>query len=49
MKNLVQDEEYRQLIAKRGQHTIHTEFSPKKVGELVQKRLNYIRLWNGGE
>jgi glycosyltransferase involved in cell wall biosynthesis len=49
MKNLVQDEEYRQLIAQRGQHTIHTEFSPEKVGELVQKRLNYIRLWNGGE
>lgn len=49
MKRLVQDDEYRQTIAKRGQQTIHTEFSPTKVGELVQKRLNYIRLWNGGE
>lgn len=48
MKKLVDDVDYRDEIAQKGEHTIKTDFSPKRVGILIMKRLEYIKKWNNG-
>ncbi|MBD2867957.1 glycosyltransferase family 4 protein [Paenibacillus arenilitoris] len=48
MKRLVEDTDYRNKISKNGEQTIKLEFSPQKVGHLVKKRLEYIKIWNAG-
>ncbi|SFE86365.1 Glycosyltransferase involved in cell wall bisynthesis [Paenibacillus algorifonticola] len=48
MQKLTEDEGFREGISQRGQQTIRTEYSPQKVGELVEKRLKYIKLWSSG-
>jgi glycosyltransferase involved in cell wall biosynthesis len=48
MKKLVDDIEYRSVIAKQGELTIKTDFSPERVGLLIKKRLEYITVWNNG-
>ncbi|MFC6231009.1 glycosyltransferase [Paenibacillus allorhizosphaerae] len=45
MKRLVTDVEYRQEISKNGENTIKTHYSPKTVGTLINKRLQYINSW----
>lgn len=48
MQRLTKDDDFRVGISQRGQQTIRTEYSPQKVGELVRKRLKYIKLWSSG-
>ncbi|MGO4345191.1 glycosyltransferase [Paenibacillus sp. MCAF9] len=48
MKKLVNEPDYRDEIAKEGEHTIKTDFSPEQVGQLMTKRLEYIMKWNNG-
>nr|WP_238327720.1 glycosyltransferase [Paenibacillus gorillae] len=48
MKRIVDDIEYRNLISHNGKITIQTDYSPKRVGELIKKRLEYIKEWNNG-
>lgn len=46
MKRLLNDKYFREKIALEGQLTIRNEFSPKRVSELIKKRLKYIGQWN---
>jgi glycosyltransferase involved in cell wall biosynthesis len=48
MKRLYNDTNYRDEIAEQGELTIKTDFSPKRVGLLIKKRLEYITMWNNG-
>lgn len=48
MRRIVEDIEYRNRIAHNGKYTIQRDFSPKRVGELIRKRLEYIKQWNNG-
>ncbi|MFX3632178.1 MAG: glycosyltransferase family 4 protein [Candidatus Pristimantibacillus sp.] len=48
MKRIVEDIEYRNRIAYNGEQFIKQNFSPKHVGELIRKRLEYIKQWNNG-
>lgn len=48
MKKLVEDKEYYNRIASAGQKFIQTHYSPKAIGKLIQKRLDYISIWNYG-
>ena len=42
MKKLVDDSAYRKRIARAGQETMHTQFSPEAVGKLYRRRLEVI-------
>ncbi|MCZ8512541.1 glycosyltransferase [Paenibacillus filicis] len=44
MKRLVTDREFCIRVAANGQETIKQDFSPSAIGELIKKRLKYIRL-----
>jgi|GEM_PF-612506 len=46
MKRLVNDPELAKKIGALGQQTIKTEFSPESVGDVIRKRLNYLRQSN---
>lgn len=39
MRKLVEEPEWSSLIARRGQETIHTHFSPAAAGEMIRQRL----------
>lgn len=42
MKKLVTDQTWRDKIAKAGEQTIKTQYSPKVIGEMYKKRFKYI-------
>jgi glycosyltransferase involved in cell wall biosynthesis len=42
MKKLVEDPSLGKAIGLRGQHTIHTDFSPKAVGKIIRARLDEL-------
>jgi glycosyltransferase involved in cell wall biosynthesis len=44
MKKLVSDQEYYRTIARNGQKTIRTEYSPEVVGEQIKNRLTHLGL-----
>lgn len=46
MKKLVSDPDYYKEISLNGEKSIKQNLSPKAVGELIQKRLNYIYSWS---
>ncbi|PZD96477.1 glycosyltransferase family 1 protein [Paenibacillus sambharensis] len=48
MEKLVYDVEYYNRIASKGEEDIKEHFSPKSVGALIQKRLDYIYMWKFG-
>ncbi|WP_229724940.1 glycosyltransferase family 4 protein [Paenibacillus abyssi] len=48
MTRLVNDENYRALIAHNGQVTIRQDYSPGAIGRLIEKRLHHINRWNYG-
>ena len=43
MKKVSEDPELAQRVGKAGQQTIQASFSPHAVGEIIRKRLSYIR------
>lgn len=43
MKKLVADSDFSKRIALQGERTIKNEFSPRYVGNLVKKRINYLK------
>ncbi|MFC3750522.1 glycosyltransferase [Paenibacillus sp. GCM10012306] len=48
MRKLYDNEDFYKEISSKGEHDIKEDFSPKAVGEIIKKRLDYISLWNFG-
>ena len=48
MARLTLDKEYYNKIAEKGESYIKEHYSPKVIGDLIQRRLNYIHLWKFG-
>ncbi|WP_341282425.1 glycosyltransferase family 4 protein [Paenibacillus sp. FSL H8-0537] len=44
MQRLLQEPEWRAAIAAKGQHTIHTSYSPQAVGSMIRARLTELAL-----
>lgn len=48
MTKLVNDREYYNRISSAGELFIKSNYSPRVIGELIKKRLNYIHMWKFG-
>lgn len=48
MKKLVTDTSYYNHIAEKGREYIRTNYSPEEVGQLINRRLDYIYKWKFG-
>ncbi len=48
MARLASDQEYYNKIARTGESHIKKYYSPQVIGELIQRRLDYIHLWKFG-
>lgn len=48
MKRLVNDSDYYSSVASKGEAFIKKYYSPKAIGTLIQKRLEYINFWKFG-
>ncbi|WP_337103796.1 glycosyltransferase [Paenibacillus sp. YIM B09110] len=48
MKRLVNDAEFYNRIALKGQQTIKNDYSPSVIGKMIEERLNYIQINLGG-